>query len=82
MPAARPAGFTVAVTCGTASAASLEPLVGATCNHFPPDVVEVDAVQSITPDPALITPHSEAFQAVVWHCLVSHPALQIKKTKW
>ena len=33
-------------------------------------------------DPALITPHSEAFQAVVWHCLVSHPALQIKKTKW
>jgi D-sedoheptulose 7-phosphate isomerase len=35
-----------------------------------------------TVDPALITPHSEAFQAVVWHCLVSHPALQIKKTKW
>jgi D-sedoheptulose 7-phosphate isomerase len=33
-------------------------------------------------DPALITPHSEAFQAVVWHCLVSHPALQVKKTKW
>ena len=33
-------------------------------------------------DPALITPHSEAFQAVVWHCLVSHPALQIRKTKW
>jgi D-sedoheptulose 7-phosphate isomerase len=35
-----------------------------------------------TVDPALITPHSEAFQAVVWHCLVSHPALQITKTKW
>lgn len=29
-----------------------------------------------------ITPHSEAFQAVVWHCVVSHPQLQIKKTKW
>jgi D-sedoheptulose 7-phosphate isomerase len=29
-----------------------------------------------------VTPHSEAFQAVVWHCLVSHPALQIKRTKW
>ena len=29
-----------------------------------------------------ITPHSEAFQAVVWHCLVSHPALQVKRTKW
>lgn len=29
-----------------------------------------------------VTPHSEAFQAVVWHCLVSHPALQIQATKW
>lgn len=28
------------------------------------------------------TPLSEAFQAVVWHCLVSHPALQVRKTKW
>ena len=30
----------------------------------------------------LITPHTEAFQAVVWHCLVSHPLLQVHKTKW
>jgi len=30
----------------------------------------------------LITPHTEAFQAVIWHCLVSHPLLQIRKTKW
>jgi len=29
-----------------------------------------------------VTPHSEAFQAVVWHCLVSHPALQKNATKW
>lgn len=29
-----------------------------------------------------VTPHSEAFQAVVWHCLVSHPKLQRKATKW
>ncbi len=28
------------------------------------------------------TPHTEAFQAVVWHCLVSHPALQQIPTKW
>jgi D-sedoheptulose 7-phosphate isomerase len=33
-------------------------------------------------DPGLITPHAEAFQAVVWHCLVSHPVLQVMKTKW
>jgi D-sedoheptulose 7-phosphate isomerase len=31
---------------------------------------------------ARITPLSEAFQAVVWHCLVSHPQLQIKRTTW
>jgi D-sedoheptulose 7-phosphate isomerase len=29
-----------------------------------------------------VTPLSEAFQAVVWHCLVSHPKLQMKQTKW
>ncbi|CAN5495494.1 SIS domain-containing protein [soil metagenome] len=29
-----------------------------------------------------ITPHSEAFQAVVWHLLVSHPALKTRETKW
>jgi D-sedoheptulose 7-phosphate isomerase len=29
-----------------------------------------------------ITPHSEAFQAVVWHLLVSHPALKLVQTKW
>lgn len=29
-----------------------------------------------------VTPHAEAFQTVVWHCLVSHPALQLQATKW
>lgn len=29
-----------------------------------------------------ITPHSEAFQAVVWHLLVSHPKLKQQQTKW
>lgn len=35
-----------------------------------------------TVNPAHVTPLSEAFQAVVWHCLVSHPALQAVSTKW
>lgn len=35
-----------------------------------------------TVDANRVTPHTEAFQAVVWHCLVSHPALQQIKTKW
>ena len=29
-----------------------------------------------------ITPHAEAFQAVVWHLLVSHPGLKVSETKW
>ena len=29
-----------------------------------------------------ITPHSEAFQAVIWHLLVSHPKLKANQTKW
>jgi D-sedoheptulose 7-phosphate isomerase len=29
-----------------------------------------------------VTPHSEAFQAVVWHLLVSHPALKSQQTRW
>ena len=31
---------------------------------------------------AHITPHSESFQAVVWHCLVSHPLVKAAQTKW
>jgi len=35
-----------------------------------------------TVESSRITPHAEAFQAVVWHCLVSHPLLQQVATKW
>ena len=35
-----------------------------------------------TVNPEHITPHSEAFQAVVWHLLVSHPRLKSRPTKW
>jgi D-sedoheptulose 7-phosphate isomerase len=35
-----------------------------------------------TVNPDTITPHSEAFQAVVWHLLVSHPKLKVNQTKW
>jgi len=35
-----------------------------------------------TVNPETITPHSEAFQAVVWHLLVSHPKLKSNQTKW
>ena len=35
-----------------------------------------------TVNPTHVTPHSEAFQAVVWHLFVSHPALKVGQTKW
>jgi D-sedoheptulose 7-phosphate isomerase len=35
-----------------------------------------------TVNPVHITPHAEAFQAVVWHLIVSHPALKRTQTKW
>jgi len=37
-------------------------------------------IPAVNPD--TITPHSEAFQAVVWHLLVSHPKLKVNQTKW
>jgi D-sedoheptulose 7-phosphate isomerase len=35
-----------------------------------------------TVNPQNVTPHTEAFQAVVWHLLVSHPLLKAAETKW
>jgi len=40
-------------------------------------VVIVPTVNALT-----VTPHSEAFQAVIWHLLVSHPSLRINDAKW
>ncbi|HEX8168864.1 MAG TPA: SIS domain-containing protein [Beijerinckiaceae bacterium] len=42
-----------------------------------------DAVCIIpTVNPDAVTPHAEAFQAVVWHLLVTHPSLKTRQTKW
>ena len=35
-----------------------------------------------TVNPENVTPHTEAFQAVIWHLLVSHPKLKTHQTKW
>ena len=29
-----------------------------------------------------VTPHAEAFQAVIWHCVVCHPAVILRQNKW
>jgi D-sedoheptulose 7-phosphate isomerase len=44
---------------------------------------EADACVIVpTVNTATITPHSEAFQALIWHLLVSHPSLRENQTKW
>jgi len=50
-------------------------------NGYTAQVGDVVAVIPVVRDD-MVTPYSEAFQAVVWHCLVSHPVLQAKPTKW
>lgn len=55
-------------------------IVGMPDGHTAKNGDIVIVVPSVDRD--LITPQSEAFQAVVWHCLVSHPQLQTKSTKW
>ena len=40
----------------------------------------VIVVPSISSD--RITPHTEAFQGILWHCIVCHPALMIRENKW
>lgn len=35
-----------------------------------------------TVDPSLVTPLAESFQAVIWHCIVSHPSLKVQPNKW
>jgi D-sedoheptulose 7-phosphate isomerase len=35
-----------------------------------------------TVDPSHVTPHTESFQAALWHCLVFHPALMVQQSKW
>ena len=35
-----------------------------------------------TIDESLVTPHTEGWQAVLWHLLISHPSVGINETKW
>src|SRR5437016_10131392 len=35
-----------------------------------------------TVDTRSITPHAESFQAVIWHCVVSHPRVMLQANKW
>jgi D-sedoheptulose 7-phosphate isomerase len=55
-------------------------IVGRACGYTKSVGDAVLVIPSV--NPKHVTLHSEAFQAVVWHCLVSHPKLQMHGTKW
>ena len=53
-------------------------------NHKNGETKEKGDIVLVVPDLVrnLVTPISESFQAVIWHCIVSHPDLQVVPTKW
>jgi D-sedoheptulose 7-phosphate isomerase len=55
-------------------------IVGKKDGYIAKNADEVVVIPEI--NKSMVTPYSEAFQAVVWHALVSHPILQSNKTKW
>lgn len=55
-------------------------IVGKSTGYTAKQGNQVVVIPQVNPD--RVTPLSEGFQGVVWHCLVSHPKLQKKATKW
>ena len=66
----------LAKLCG----ASIVGIVGRDGGYTAKEASACVIVPTVNPDH--VTPHSEAFQAVVWHMFVSHPKLKVNKTKW
>ena len=60
--------------------ASILGLVGRDGGHTGKVADVVICIPTINPDN--VTPHTEAFQAVLWHLFVSHPSLKTSQTKW
>jgi D-sedoheptulose 7-phosphate isomerase len=60
--------------------ASIVGVVGRDGGYTAREATACVVVPTVNPDH--VTPHSEAFQAVVWHLMVSHPSLKVGKTKW
>ena len=60
--------------------ASILGIVGRDGGHTKRIGDEVIVVPTV--DPSHVTPHTESFQAAVWHCLVFHPDLLVQQGKW
>jgi D-sedoheptulose 7-phosphate isomerase len=60
--------------------ASVIGIVGRDGGYTAKEATACVIVPTVNPDH--VTPHSEAFQGVIWHLFVSHPKLKVAKTKW
>jgi D-sedoheptulose 7-phosphate isomerase len=69
-----------AIQLAKQAGASIVGIVGRDGGYTAKEASACVIVPTVNPDH--VTPHSEAFQAVVWHLFVSHPKLKVNKTKW
>jgi D-sedoheptulose 7-phosphate isomerase len=69
-----------AIQLAKQAGASIIGIVGRDGGYTAKEASACVIVPTVNPDH--VTPHSEAFQAVVWHLFVSHPKLKVNKTKW
>ena len=69
-----------AIQLAKQAGASIVGIVGRDGGYTAKEASACVVVPTVNPDH--VTPHSEAFQAVVWHLFVSHPRLKVNKTKW
>jgi D-sedoheptulose 7-phosphate isomerase len=70
----------MAIQLAKQAGASVIGIVGRDGGYTAKEGTACVVVPTVNPDH--VTPHSEAFQAVVWHLFVSHPKLKMNKTKW
>jgi D-sedoheptulose 7-phosphate isomerase len=69
-----------AVQLAKATGASVIGVVGRDGGYTAREATACVIVPTVNPEH--VTPHSEAFQAVLWHLFVTHPMLKVNRTKW
>ena len=69
-----------AIQVATQAGASVVGIVGRDGGYTAKEATACVIVPTVNPEH--VTPHSEAFQAVVWHLFISHPKLKVNRTKW
>ena len=74
------ANLVAAIQCAKQTGASVLGIVGRDGGYTAKEATACVIVPTVNPEH--VTPHAEAFQAVVWHLLVSHPRLKVNRTKW